>query len=105
MTGDGVNDAPALAQLTLVLLLAPAVNIAAEDRRHCFGKQQSKGYCESYLFGKATYKKMIQNLVWATGYNVLALPLAAGVLFKAGYFIKPAAGAVLMSLRHSYCCC
>jgi P-type Cu2+ transporter len=50
------------------------------------------------LFGKATYRKMIQNLIWATGYNVVALPLAAGVLYKWGILLSPAAGAVLMSV-------
>jgi len=50
------------------------------------------------LFGKATYRKMIQNLIWATGYNIVALPLAAGVLYKQGILLSPAAGAVLMSL-------
>ena len=50
------------------------------------------------LFGKATYRKMVQNLAWATGYNVVALPLAAGVLYKAGILLSPAVGAVLMSL-------
>ena len=50
------------------------------------------------LFGKATYRKMIQNLIWATGYNVIALPLAAGVLYKMGNLLSPAAGAVLMSV-------
>jgi Cu2+-exporting ATPase len=50
------------------------------------------------LFGKATYRKMIQNLAWATGYNVIALPLAAGALFRYGILLSPAAGAVLMSL-------
>jgi len=50
------------------------------------------------LFGKATYRKMIQNLIWATGYNVIALPLAAGVLYKQGVVLSPAAGAVLMTV-------
>ena len=50
------------------------------------------------LFGKATYRKMIQNLIWATGYNVVALPLAAGVLYKLGILLSPAAGAVLMTV-------
>jgi Cu2+-exporting ATPase len=50
------------------------------------------------LFGKATYKKMVQNLAWATGYNIVALPLAAGVLYKMGILLSPAIGAVLMSL-------
>jgi len=50
------------------------------------------------LFGKGTYRKMIQNLAWATGYNIIALPLAAGVLYKIGILLSPAAGAVLMSV-------
>ena len=50
------------------------------------------------LFGKATYRKMIQNLIWATGYNIIALPLAAGVLYSYGILLSPAAGAVLMSV-------